>query len=214
VTLISGSLNVIYMQKIAKLNSERQPLSPTLLSLESQPLGCIAGGVRDVRRFLPMQVVIAWCFGDAWKALDQLALHPHADDGGAASFRARCPGSPYLRRNAEGLVYQISSGAGQRIVDRHFRVAVERPVDRRCWRIRWCDTRAARQVVSLNTIALRIGQKSGGLSVPNAPVYLICIGTQRHQPVAKAPDRLSGPVLRADRRTFPEEPALPRAILW
>lgn len=157
VTLISGSLNAITMQKVAKLNAERQPLSPTLRSLNRNlsvaslvvsgafVVFCLCSGYRVV-------------FGEDWKALDQLAiiLTPMM----AVAFVSRSlPGFAVLRHNGKGLVYQVLLALGSIL-----------SISISAWL--WNDLRSTMlayslvatlallgQVVSLNTIALRIDRK-------------------------------------------------------
>jgi len=157
VALISGSLNVIYMQKITKLNADRKPLFPTLRSLNRNlslasllvsgafVVFCLLNGYRLV-------------FGETWKALDALAiiLTPMM----AVSFVSRSlPGFAVLRQNGKGLVYQIVLALSSVLS-----IAIS------AWL--WNDLRSTMlayslvatlvllgQVVSLNTIALRIDRK-------------------------------------------------------
>jgi hypothetical protein len=106
---------------------------------------CLCGGYRVV-------------FGESWKALDQLAiiLTPMM----AAGFVSRSlPGFAVLRQNGKGLVYQVLLALGSIL-----------SISVSAWL--WHDLRSTMlayslvatlallgQVVSLNTIALRIDRK-------------------------------------------------------
>jgi len=110
VSLISGSLKVVFMREIAHMMAIRRPLVPAIAALTRRLSGfsalaaacfvtfCLLDGYRLV-------------FGEEWAALDALAivLTPVL----AVSFVSRClPDFAVVGRNALGLVYQLAIAAG------------------------------------------------------------------------------------------------------